>query len=511
MRQLLGTVFMLLVLALTTPLAGAIPSRSEFATKADHSRELCLNMLDQAHQLSGEFSLHQRGWTVFEAAQVAAQIDPVRGKQWALEAWQLAKKFEPGQDRVALKKDALRELAWNDPDRALRLYKHLDLPSKWKAEKNNTEDARSLGYANTIFKPVWERGGHRYQVRLIKLAQYLGSTGQYPYGAMSKIALDIEKKGDSSYPGILQDASWYFQTDRGFVTTNKEFVRFILATRRIAARDLLQAELTTVVHALQLPPPSFAKQTWRITITTAVKTANFDSQNEALLFQLLPLIRRVMPELADTLLHQYPSLQVAAEISEDTPMILTASVSFEGTADTARMKERADESRVFRVESMADDAPKEALLIASEISDPYQRTRALLALAPAYSKVDAKLANEWLSDAKRSLAVSDDRNKLRLYAGLVQANAKLSKTAEAQALVPEAFALGEAAFTRDLKEHPDQLADSAEGFAELSTITESLVESESLRSAGIARLGMVHNEVLRAELLISAAKGMSQN
>jgi hypothetical protein len=329
---------------------------------------------------------------------------------------------------------------------------------------------------------------------------------------MSKIALD-ESKSDNRHPRkILRDATKYFQRDPGFMTTNKEFVKFVLATRKIASAQVLRGELNAAIAALEAPPRNFTKQTWRITATTPLGNASFDSQNEALLFQLLPIVKNAIPERAPELLNRYASLRKAPAITSDTPVVLTGVVSLEGTADAARMQSRADEGRVYKVQSSADTNPQEALSIARQISDPYLQMVALLSLAPAYSKVDAKEADSWLSDAKSQAgSVNDKGKRLRLMTAVVRAQLALGRDTEAEPMIQQAFDLGEAIFLLDMQDDPDKLSYSVAGYDELTDLTTSVVKAEVNQPATISRIAKVKNDILRATLLIYAAKGISEN
>ncbi len=492
--------------------AAAVPPRPRFATADSHSLEFSLELLDEAHRISRAFRLEQRAWIVFDATKVAAPLDSQRGKQWALEAWGLSKRLEPGQSRAALQKDALRELAFNDPNLALHLYRQIDLPAKWDAVHQTTEDSRSLGYANTIFKPLWERGGQRYEKRIESLARFLGMTGQYPYAAMSKIALDVSRRDPKHAGKILEDATRYFRRDPGFTSTNQQFVKFILATRKISSPQVLRSELNAAVDGLRAPPRAFVHRTWNITITTPSGDAKFNSQDQALLFQLLPILKSVLPEEASQLLTRYDSLRSAPSITVDTPLVWTGSVSMEGTADPARMQLKADESRMFRAQSMAGVEPKEAVSLAKQINDPDLRLLALVSLVPAYSTVNAAESESWLAAAQSHLAeVKENSKKLRLVTAVISAELALGRYAEAQSLVQQAFELGEAVFSQDLHEKPDQLADSVAGYGELSDLTTSLVKMDEAQGATVSRIRRMQNDMLRAELLISAARGIADN
>jgi hypothetical protein len=514
MRPSLAIVIYVVLLGMTCApqSAAAIPSRPQFATTDSYSLELSLELLDEAHRISGTFRLEQRAWIVFDATEVAAPLDSRRGRQWALEAWELSKQLEPGQSRAALQKDVLRDLAINDPNLALQLYRQVDLPAQWDAVHVTTEDSRSLGYANTIFKPVWERGGQHYQKKLESLARFLGATGQYPYAAMSKIALDLSKHDSKHSDKILQNATRYFRRDPGFTSTNQQFVKFILATRKISSPKMLRNELNAAIDGLEAPPRSFVHRTWRITITTPSGDAKFNSENQALLFELLPLLKMARPERVSELFARYDSLRIAPSITVDTPLVWTGSVSMEGTADPARMQLKADESRMFRAQSLASAEPKEAVSLAKQINDPDLRALALASLVPAYAKVDAAESESWLSAAESHLAqVKENANRLRLMAAIIGAKLALRRYAEAQPLVEQAFELGEAVFSQDLNAHPDQLADSVAGYSELSDLTTSLVKMEPAPGSTVLRMRKIQNEMLRAELMISAAKGIAEN
>jgi hypothetical protein len=327
---------------------------------------------------------------------------------------------------------------------------------------------------------------------------------------MGKIALDVSKREKKHSERIVRDATAYFQRDPGFTTTNKEFVRFILATRKIAPASALHAELEVAIAALEEPPRSFAKQTWQITATTPLGDAHFDSQNEALLFQLLPIVRIAAPEESSKLLDRYASLRAAPAITADTPVTLTGSVSLEGTADPARMQLKADEARAYQVQSTAVADPHAALSLAKQISDHFLQMVALVSLAPAYSKIDAKEADSWLSDAKSQLvSVSENAKKLRLMTALVRAQAALGRDEEG--LTQEAFDLGEGLFSQNMHDHPDEMSYSLAGYDELTDLTASAVKIEANQPVTISMIGKIRNEVLRAELLISAAKGIAEN
>jgi hypothetical protein len=512
MRLLLAAVIAAAAIIVPSYATVPRPFNPGFDRERSGSVERGLELLDAAHRLCVAFPAEQKALMIFDAANVAAPIDPTRGNQWALEVWTLSRLLQPGQNRVALQKNALRDLAINNPQLALRLFKQQDLPSSWDAIHEVTEDSRSLGYANTLFKPVWEKGGPHYLAKLERLARFLGSTGQYPYAAMSRIAQDVAKTDQRSATKILRDATQYFRRDPGFVTTNSEFVKFILATRQIAAVQAFHAELIAVTAALQQPPTSFKNRTYRIVATTPMGNATFNSQNEALLFQLLPFIKDELPKTADELLHRYTSLRTAPAITAATPVRVSSSVSFTGTADPARMQAALAESRIYQVQASASTDPESALSIANQIADPYLRAVALASLAPAYSKIDAKQADSWLSNAQSRLtSLSDAQSRLRLMSTVARAQAALGRDSAASVLVQQVFDLAEQLFTEDQRRKPSEPAYSLAGYEELTDLTTNVIKIQSTQLPVINRIRKVNSDVLRAALLISSAKGILEN
>ena len=107
--------------------------------------------------------------------------------------------------------------------------------------------------------------------------------------------------------------------------------------------------------------------------------------------------------------------------------------------------------------------------------------------------------------------IKENAKKLRMMTAVISAKLALGRYAEAQPLVQQAFELGEAVFSQDLHAQPDQLADSVAGYRELSDLTMSLVKIGETQGAALSRIGKMQNETLRAELLISAAKGIAEN
>ena len=152
-----------------------------------------------------------------------------------------------------MEKNALRVLAINDPDTELSLYRQQGSPlQEAKPGEPLNEDPRALSVPS-IFSVIWSRNGRPYLDRLQSLAAYLGETGQYPYRPMSSIASDVGKSDPKRARSILKDATRFYASYPGFITTNGEFVDFILKTHDVANRTTLRSELDAALRGLEHP------------------------------------------------------------------------------------------------------------------------------------------------------------------------------------------------------------------------------------------------------------------
>ena len=465
------------------------------------SKKSILDLLDRAVNLAQQFNLEERAVTFFAAADAAATLDPPRANAWAREAFDLTLRMPVGQ-RVAAQKNALRVLAVNDPDTALVLYRRQDVP-----KPESGEDPRALTVPS-IFSVVWARKGQPYLSQLQGLAVYLGQTGQYPYRALTDIALDVAKSDRKQARHILDDATRAFRRDPGFASSNSEFIEFIVKTRAIPSRSALRDELGAAVESLQrssAPPHS----KWRIGVTTPVGNAEFDSESEYLLFRLLPLAKAADPRLAEQLLKTHPALRSAPPIGVDTPVQRAGAVSVAGTASEERMRLTLDRSRVFHVSEIAENDPAQARALADQIENQNLRVMAFALLAPAYARIDPRRAQVWLYDGERGLdSIKDDETKLRLMTVLVRSNDLMRQEQPARTQLATAFALAEKIYSEDRRQHPERPVYAAQGFDALLELAYEAARLEGIQEAE-ARISTVKDPDLRAGLFISAARALA--
>jgi hypothetical protein len=441
-----------------------------------------------------------------EAAEIADQIDGQSANAWSREVFALTKQMPLGQARAAMQKNALRTLAVNSPDEALKLCRKQDLPSQWGKPTEMGEDPRALSDPS-VFSVVWKSKGKKYLHRLMSLANYLGKTGQYPYRVMSEMETDVAKDNPRAAEAILGDALRAFRHDPGFRSTNKEFVLFVLRTHAFASRRIAKEEVETAADAIEHPrSESEAYATYRFSVTSPMGSAQFDSERDYLLFRLMPLANEFAPQLANRLRSTYSTLQHVPTIAVDTPVQVAGAVSPEGTASQSRMRAVLNESLVFRVSQLAEAQPDRALDVASEVTDPTLRTLALVLVAPYES--DQQRAKQWMLSGKETLsAMGDNLLKLQLMTALIKSEVGIGEAESACMMLSPGFALGQRLYETDRMQHPDKpayLTDGADSLAEIAYVA-GLVEGE----AAEASIRHTPDTILRARLLVSAARALA--
>jgi len=470
---------------------------------------MVLSLLDGATGAASGFPPSERIEILVHAAEAAAPLDAQRADAWSRQAFDLAQQIS-SEDRLAMEKNALRVLAINDPDTALSLYRQQGSPlQEAKPGEPLNEDPRALSVPS-IFSVIWSRKRRSYLDRLQSLAAYLGETGQYPYRPMSSIASDVGKSDPKRARGILKDATRFYASDPGFITTNGEFVDFILKTHDVANRTILRSELDAALHGLEHPRVSYASQIkFRISVTTPLGDTQFDSETDYLLFRLLPLVKLADSKAAKKLVATHPPLQHAPAIGVDTPVAMAGAASPTGTASDERMRRALDRHRVFRSSQMANTDPVQALAVAEQIGDATLRATALVQLAPHYQHIDGLRADDWLREGSERLSSdANDLDRLQLMVALISADVALQRKEAARQLLPRALQLAQQIVSDDLRTHPDKPTYALNGFDQWEDLFAADAAVENL-SAVEARLAAVQNSLLRAHLTVTAAQAVS--
>jgi hypothetical protein len=178
------------------------------------------------------------------------------------------------------------------------------------------------------------------------------------------------------------------------------------------------------------------------------------------------------------------------------------------SVSNAEVATAMDDHRLFQVSTLADNDPNQAAEIAASIKDPGRKAVAQAILIPAYDRIDSQKAADWRQGAHGELdRLPPGKIKLKLLVALANATLAEGKHELALGLFNKAFDLDQMLFSEDLKENPGKMAYTAEGEEELAALVTDFCKESKVRATVVGQIRDVRNDVLKAKLLVAAAKG----
>ncbi|MGA7293212.1 MAG: hypothetical protein WBW53_12600 [Terriglobales bacterium] len=498
------------LVALITVLVFSTEANSQAQKPAETARQEVprwQQLLEEADAVSHDFSPEERADFLGNAA-LAAHGSPRLCEAFSLELFTIAStKLQPGRYRAAMQKNALVALSRVDPEKAASLFTKQDTPDMWNIPVPG-EDFRAFG-ARTIFPALYSRKGMTAIPTIQSMAYWVGSTGEYPYRAVSEILNKISGDHSDTVDILVTDAIRFSGIDRHFLDQNKELTEFILSVQHQARSELLREAITLDLEGLDRESKDDKAPHHTIEATSSGSTVRFNSEPQYLAYRLLPVIRSLDPDWAGQVKKKYAVLANLPELSQGAQVTMVGAISFQdqqvGSTETS---EALDQHRIMRAGMLAGGDPQAAAQIALQVSDAELRAIALADIAPAYMTVDAKRANSWIAESSDLLRnMPPTENKLRLMVSLAQAKASQGDTDAALDLMGKSFDLGEELFAQYVRANPGQMAYNATGMDELVDLTNKMCQKSALQASVIRRVETLREDTLKARLLVASAEG----
>jgi hypothetical protein len=485
------------------------PPLSTAKTKPPSS-STALSLLEEAEHISRSFVPDDHAELLLEAAQSAVPISAPKAETWALQLFTFSKSsLEPGGHyRVAMEKNALTVLARIDPVRSAKMFRRQDIPT---VKESPGEDPRSTSVVDVLFPALYKKKGRAALPKIKELANWLGSTGEYPYPAIASLIIELDKSDKQEVAPLFSGAISYLPRDPGFLNTNRNFTNMVLKVRKAVPQPLLRQAITEDVAAITRTENS-KKDSARYVVTSVAGTQTFDSEGPVLIYRLLPVVEQMDPDWAARLKTDFGLAGIATP-ALDQPLTVSGAITPPGqeqSASNAELQAALNQSRLMRAQQLSANDPKAAVQLAQQITDPELRSVALVSAAPAYEKLDAGQADAWVSGAKEQLnSMPAGVNKLRLMIALIKVNIANDDEENAKQQTGRAYDLGEEIFEEDLRANPGKFSGMAEGFDELVDLTSVGARQPWLSGNTLDHVRQVRNDVLRARLLVEQAKGMT--
>jgi hypothetical protein len=506
MRSVSRLLFAIAVLSLliSSPFAASAKDKPATASSATP-----FSLLEEAEHISRGFIPDDRTALLLEAAESAVPVNKPKAEAWAMQLFSVSRtSLEPGHYRQAMEKNALTVLARIDPVRAAQLFRQQDPPD---VKDFPNEDVRSFA-AITLFQLLWEKKGKAALPKIEELANWLGSTGQYPYPAMASLILELSKSDSRKAAALYGSAVSFLPRDPGYLNTNRLFANMILKVRAVVPQSLLRQAITEEISAIERRK-DLRKGTSRYVVSGASGSHTFDSEGPVLVYRLLPVVQQMDPEWAVKLKNDFGLTDMTTPGLDEQIAVSGASTppGQEESASDPELQAALDAHRLIQSQQLSERDPKAAAQLAQQITDPALRSVALVTAAPTYAKLDADQAGAWVSGARQQLnSLAPSVKKLRLMIALIKVSIANGNREDARQQASKAYDLGEELFEDDLRGNPGKLSDSADGFEELTDLTSVAARQPWLSAETLDHVRQLRNDVLRARLLVEQAKGMEQ-
>jgi hypothetical protein len=453
---------------------------------------------------SQQLTPEERAMALQFLARSAGSIEPAYNRLWSEELFFLAFRLPRNWNRLAFEKNALEALATTDPIRAMQLFGQLEDPIPLDSGKY-PEDVRAFA-ARTVFPAYWKQKGPDGFDEIRAKAQFLGSTGEYPYAAAGWVARELANAKDVRAEILLGDAVSRFGQGSRFDNTNRECVEFLDGAWEFLSAALKRQAVVAVVGLLTQPTPS-SDFIYRGSVRAKTGAVDFTDQNQQLLFQIMPRIRQVDPDLADQLVKKNPTLGASGGKQEAEGGVI-ANVSSSTPTQLATAQNQLAQSQILgRVQKELDSNPDLAMSDAQLLTNPQLRTLAFAQIAARLAASDPAKASVLLGQTKDNVkSQGDSEDKVAALFARARASHALKDHEGMQAAWMHAVELGAELFQEDLEAHPDMQAYQATCFDELMEGFQFGATVEPDMALGA--LKAVRNQLLEIYLPIAMAEGI---
>jgi len=469
-----------------------------------------LRVLQESYQTSRNFEPEQRAWLLFRLAKAAVRKSPATSRSWSKEMFRLAVSLPPTWNKLALEKNAIVTLSQTDPGEAIRLFRSMDDPIPM-ANGSLPEDVRSEA-AGVVFQHLLniQKGPRGLEV-IGQIAEHLGETGEYPYAAVTPIIKQLARNNESKAQAFYLQALLYYRRGAKFLDENRMFIQFLQDVKEQLPRAQLRQGLEAVVsRLLEQKPPADSNQRYRAQVLTKNGVVEFRDPSDQMLFELLPLVRELDSDWAETLIQRRPALSKVANAAGPVQRMESSTIfAASGEGDVSAAEQSAiEEGRLYNIRKIARETPDEALSLASTLTVPALQ-------AQAWAEIATSIASK---DRDRALIligkVRDTTERLKDQLDIVGVLSELSEAAAAagdrralQESLEQGIDLGGEIFEQDLTAHPGKLAYNVDGFDELVKLCEVGAKYEPTYT--LSRVRQIRDDLLRAHLLVSVAEGLT--
>jgi hypothetical protein len=515
------------------------PSTPKPIERSDPAAE----MLQQAYYLGGQLPTDEHAYQLSEVVLIASRSHHPLLSQWVQELMQLTAGLPQGEMRQYAEQLALNALAEAKPAEALQMLSQLS-PAIRSGDKNGTvEDDVRADAARTIFPKYWKSAQNPDLDAVRSVANYLGETGQYPFAAAAVILKQIGTPETAEI--LFFDALRYYGREQNNnIFVHIEFREFLessyTSVPAAMARNGVELAVDRLLSEAAKPMPDDVVYVGRV--YTGDGFLEIHSMAGNFLYELLPLVRKVEPELERRILEKVPALTIRVpndlgSLPEDYGEAAILKINpGDPEARAKAVASATDGNRAAGARRLARTDPDAALRVADTILSPGLRSVTLLAIAQGKMKetdperaaaiireVGATAEKQTSIDRQQDPAIGqtgkakNDTAKLGGLLTLARAQAG-DESAELWSTLNQGLNLAEEMFDASIQAEPPRVGYSrridwegpeynAPGFSEANALIR--IGMQKARANSLGWLAQEHDPRLKSYLLITAAEAIT--
>jgi hypothetical protein len=466
-------------------------------------------LLQRAYGSTKTLSDSDRAAVIARLASSSQHEMPEQSKAWGDEVFQITSGLSNDNFRGQYEMTALLAVAENDPDHALQLLTQMSPPG---TNENGTSamDLRSPA-ASSLFQKYFQKKGEEGLPALQSTARQLGELGLYPFMAIGPVIRQVGRKDQDKARGMATEALGYFPRLQQNDMSLQQMAMFLRMNREFIATPVLKDVLSQLVNKA-LDSKNTSNSTLITSINTNGNSATLKGASNLMLYQLMPMIKDVDPEWAKKLEDQNEQLRGAAIAQQNSPsgtntVRMGVFMGGGGNGNNLNAAALMDPMKVAEVDELAQKDPLQALKMTDQINDPATRAATSVRLAGDINGSDPEKAAQLVKNAKDAIALTPEpSDKLRILAGLAQAQGSMTDTNGLSTTLKQGFALGEDLYRKSVDKNPSLPITMRPGVDSLGRlITAGMKADQQQAMENIDKLSM---PALQTMMLISAAESL---
>jgi hypothetical protein len=439
--------------------------------QADPIRDLAQRLIAGGVANASRLEPERQGFLLTLAGDALAPTDMKEAMAHWREAFEVTEGMvltDPAGARAGTQEGLVLRFANYDPVIGLEFLEEMDRP-QWTNYPNQDNRKRAI---KLIVDKLLQRDQPGDLDKVQEALRYAGDTGEYAYSAAADVVDFFHERGESArIQQVFSEALGYTAKDERFGETPDDFAELILASEGKVSADLLARAIRSAIASARVreerEKENGAAPKRTISLVSGDERLDMSHVSTYISLKLLPLARRLNPDLANELVEQDPQLQRVARTtgSENLGRWEGAQPVFIGGAVTPQrlheIQEDVEAGQALRkVEQAASSDPLTALSDANKIQPISIRVRALAAAAGVLAKSDPGKARSALEEAG-SLAdkIQEPVQKIAALFRIANGWGRVGDVRSASKTISTAFGLGISEYERQ--------GDNAEGMAHL--------------------------------------------